>query len=96
MASGDKIYIGVKSIQRGTITIPASTASKTATITAVNPDKALVVFSGFVFGDHQYDSFSGNATASLTLTNATTVTASRYNTSSDDTLTIPYQVIEFY
>lgn len=96
MASGDKIYIGIKSIQRGVITIASKAESATATINVVDTAKSLVIFSGSVYNDHQYDSFNGNATAYLELTDSTTVTAKRHNTSCDYALTIPYQVIEFH
>ena len=96
MASGDKIYIGIKSIQRGVITIPTKTKDATVTINEVDTSKAIVVFSGSVLGTHQSDAYSGNATAYLQLTNSTTVTATRYGNSSEYTVTIPYQVIEFH
>lgn len=87
----------VKSVQRGTITIGATDASKTATISKVDVNKAVVLFSGF--------SLSTTTTAvnglakvfpMLELTNSTTVTATKLTGLSDSPNTVvPYQVIEY-
>lgn len=76
----------IKSVQRGTITKPATTA----TITAVNPAKSVVDYLGNTTG-------SGGAISSqqwnyLTLTNSTTVTA----TGANDSQIAGYQVIELF
>ncbi len=65
----------LRSRQAFAILIPASTTSVAATITAVTVGKALVIFGGQYVnaGDDQI-------TAYLTLTNATTVTATNSNT----------------
>lgn len=82
----------IKSNQAGTIAL-ATVASNTATITAVNTSKATVIN----LGNMTDDSVSGNGqrwTVRLTLTNATTVTAT--HGSANDNLTASYQVVEFF
>jgi len=65
----------LRSRQAFAITIPPSTTSVAATITAVTVGKALVIFGGQYVnaGDDQIPAY-------LTLTNATTVTATNSNT----------------
>ena len=81
---------GVKSVQTGTILMIGVT-SNTATISSVNTAKSVVLFGGWTT-----DNTSGTLTFApyLTLTNATTVTATRSNTS--NTTTVSYTVLEFY
>jgi len=66
----------IKSIQRGTITVPNSTTSATATVTAVVTGKAELRMLGA-------STTSGETAAPelrVTLTNSTTITATRVNT----------------
>lgn len=80
----------VKSVQRGTITIPVNGYSATATITAVNMNKAVVIYGGYDgYVLNQYD-------VKLDLTNSTTVTASSKSKFTMNNADVPYQVIEFY
>ena len=65
-------------------------ATATATITAVNTNKAVVLFSGLTTKSDDFSYFTH-----LTLTNSTTVTATRFVTSATEN-TVPYQVIEYY
>lgn len=83
---------GIKSIQRGTITVAlsAGAGSNTATITSVNTAKSAIEFLG-VTPDSQT---SATAWGRVTLTNSTTVTANAAG-SSDRNITIGYQVVEF-
>lgn len=83
---------GVKSIQRGTITIAAAESSNTATISSVDTNKAFVLYGGHTFSGTS-SAFSSLA-ANVVLTNATTVTASRVGTNNDTILA--YTVVEFY
>ena len=80
----------LKSVQRGTITLSA-VASNTATITAVDITKSVLV-------DLRYSTTElavpNTITTRVTLTNATTVTASR--AVGTGTSVIGYQVAEFY
>lgn len=87
----------VKSVQRGVITIEATAASKTATISKVDVNKAVVLFSGFNLSTST-SAVSGLAKVfpMLELTNSTTVTATKLTGLSDGPNTVvPYQVIEY-
>ena len=79
----------VKSIQRGIINIPRDYETATAKISSVNINKAVVLFSGISFMN-EITNFSR-----IELTNATTVTATRFSDNSNDVY-VPYQVLEFY
>lgn len=77
---------GIKSIQRGTLTIASNQLSGTATITSVNTAKAQVTYNGV--------SNSYNPEARLELTNATTLTATRGN-GDPSAAPVSYEVIEW-
>lgn len=88
---GSRTSTVVKSLQRGVISIADVPTSGTATITAVNTAKSVVLFGGIVA------SSGSTLNASLVLTDATTVTASTNKSSgSGVTATVPWQVVEFY
>ena len=86
----------IKSVQRGVISLDATTQN--STIAAVNVNKAVIIPLGV------YTDYSGNYgyyytgaayhSAKLILTNSTTVTAQR-NKSNQGTLVVGYEVIEF-
>lgn len=79
----------IKSIQRGVITIPAESVSATATIASVNISKAIIILTGVTT---DYD--TARMFPCLTLTDSTTITATReYNYGHTTTLT--YEVVEF-
>lgn len=80
----------VRSIQRGTIAITNS-ATGTATITAVVPGNSVVRFLGANATSDQGDL----GYARITLTDATTVTASRFSTVAEVT-TVGFEVTEFW
>lgn len=81
--------VGINSIQRGTITISGATATATATITAVDVDKTELRILG------QYHNQSTEAfKAYLTLTNSTTITATR-GTASSGTTVISWELTEY-
>ena len=85
----------VKSIQRGIIKIDKVT-SASATIKSVNTNKAVVIYTGC---NLMYPPGAFEYTPYLTLTNSTTVTATRYDAGANydwHTTIVPYQVIEFY
>lgn len=82
----------ILSVQRGLITIANTATSGTATITAVDPNNAIVLYGGLNGNPPTTDSQS-TMWAIVTLTNSTTVTASRVG--STNSLYMPYQVIEF-
>lgn len=88
-----EFYPGVfRSLQRGTINITNTNLTNTATITAVDVTKALLISLGStnVSGSNRQDS----ARLSLTLTNATTITATRAGTT--NTGRVSYQLAEYY
>lgn len=87
MAFGQSV---IKSIQRGTISLTGTSA--TATITAVDLAKSLVLWGGSDFttaGGYESSHFT-----KMVLTNTTTVTASRQ--ASTGTAILPYQVVEYH
>lgn len=79
----------VKSIQRGGIIIPEGEFEASATITAVNRGKAVVLYGG-TSADYNV------ATSCVQLLSSTKVTVSRNSASSTSQSYVPYQVIEFY
>lgn len=82
----------IKSIQRGTVTCSAA-ASATATITAIDTTKAVVIWAGFTTDDGT--AMQANLVyGRLVLTNATTVTFSRPG--SAGVATVPFTVVEYY
>lgn len=83
----------VKSIQRNLLTIVANSASNTQTINSVDTTKSVVNFIGWAASTTQTAADSGWET--MTLTNATTVTATRGATHATITLLSSYDVIEF-
>jgi hypothetical protein len=88
------VSVGIKSIQRGTISITTSTGtgSNTATITSVDTTKSeiqLLGGSGATTGT--YSGF-----LRIELTNATTVTAYYVGGTVGATIAIGYQVVEHY
>jgi hypothetical protein len=85
----------IKSIQRGTITIPANATSATATITSVNTSKTMINFLGYNH-DTAYTSYSPNIVVPrITLTNSTTVTATKGTSHFASVTIVSYEVIEF-
>lgn len=81
---------GIKSIQRGTITL-SLTLTATATISSVNVNKSMLNFLGCV----DNTGFTTNlGFARIELTNATTITASR-GTGTSGSSVVAYEVIEY-
>ena len=80
----------LKSIQRGVIAMSGTSA--TATITAVDVDKSVLIWGGSRFNHATaHDERAWNTM--LVFTNSTTITASR-NSSVDD-CQLPFQVVEY-
>lgn len=79
---------GLKSIQSGTIGI-ASGVSNTATVTAVNVNKAILIYNGFSTGFN-----SMKYAPHIVLTDATTITATRNESSIEHTY-VGYMLVEF-
>ena len=84
--------LGLKSIQRVTITILSGSNSATANITSVNTAKAVVVHLGS-YSSSGGASDAANSLAAVDLTNATTLTAQRGTT--DGHCYVKVQVLEF-
>ena len=80
----------VKSVQRGSVSI-VSSASGTATITAVVLANSVIRFTGFT--NSTLD--QGDMLPRIELTNTTTVTAYRYDTSANTT-TVFFEVTEYF
>ena len=80
----------VKSVQRGVMTIEAENKQATATISEVNPNKSLVIYTGCVTGNNT------SYLPMLVLTANDTVTATRLSSGDSYGTSVPYQVIEFY
>lgn len=87
---------GIKSVQRGTITMANLETSASATISSVDTSKSMVSFLGFTTTES-----SANLDTYLTrisLTNSTTVTVNRntaFGPSGTRSITVSYEVIEF-
>ncbi len=82
---------GIKSIQRGVLTIGNSQTSGTATISAVNTANVTVDF----LGNDSADTSFGYAWVKMNLQDSTTVAANRMN-ASVNVISVSYQVTEFY
>lgn len=92
---------GIKSIQRGTITVPTaggSGSSATATITAVNTAKTILNYCGCASGQKGATSSSNAAVmARIALTSSTQITASTNVSTGGGTVpTVSYEVIEYF
>ncbi len=81
----------IKSVQAGTIAL-TGVATNTATVTTVNTLKATLMYLGFITNDGggQGQFFKTR----MTLTNATTITATKGNAT--ENVTVSYMLVEFY
>jgi hypothetical protein len=84
---------GVKSIQRGTISITGA-ASATATVTSVNTAKSLLTHLGQT-GYYSATGSDGLGNVRISLTNATTITATAYTVPNVVPLTVSYELVEY-
>ena len=83
----------VDSVQQGTISMTDTTASGTDTISSVTTSRSIVIYNG---DSITVDVGEGRAMTDVSLTNSTTVTATRGTTSSTShSVTTGYVVIEF-
>jgi hypothetical protein len=80
----------IKSIQRGVISLSGSSATATATITAVDTSKSLLNHLGTLVNTDD-----ARQITHLTFTNATTITATR-SASTSGTQEVSFQVVEYY
>lgn len=80
---------GIKSIQRGVITLAHGDLSETATITAVVTAKTMLNYLG-----NSIETDSSTHETRIVLTDTTTITANRAGYAG--AVTISYEVIEYY
>lgn len=80
-------------IQAGTLTIAGNQSSGTATITAVDVSNTLLVPGGYSLNDAA--TTNDAVYVRLTLTNSTTLTATRGKAGGSGVATVPYTVLEF-
>ena len=91
MSTLSQFGAGIKSIQRGTVSIANTASQNTATLaTAVNTSKASINY----LGTSTTASAATDYMATLFLTNSTTVTVTRNGSSGG--VTVSYEVVEFY
>lgn len=83
----------IKTINRGTIGMNTAQTSNTATVTAVNINKSLLNF--MQSSTSSTSPATANDACACELTNSTTITARR-NTSASSSVTVAYELIEFY
>lgn len=82
----------IRSVQYGLVRVNASTASGTATITAVNTANAVLMYLGM---SQDYVTDNANIDAHVVLTNSTTVTATRNGAGPGNYLDVQFVVLEF-
>lgn len=81
----------IKSIQRGLISLPHTSAEVTVAITAVDTSKTMLNYLARSYtGDNKY---AFDTAAYFRLTNATTITVTRQGT--DNVVALSYEVIEY-
>ncbi len=83
----------IQSIQQGTITIASGSNSNTATISSVTTSKTMLVWGG-INTDISTQTTYGRAAVRITLTNSTTVTATREQNTTNN-VTVNFTVVEF-
>lgn len=84
---------GIKSVQRGTISIAGTFASATATVVSVDTNKAELRMLGFT--SSAAGAVNGTSTPRIALTNATTITAERAGAGAD-VVVVSYELTELY
>lgn len=86
----------IKSIQRGTISIPINYSSGDATISSVDLNSAVIICNGSRGGlSSSTDAALNRVMARLSLTNSTTLNAKAYTTASSNATVVSYMVVEF-
>lgn len=86
----------VKSVNRGSIVIGASSNSNTATITSVNTSFTVVGYTGFTAADGSATTAVNVKQSAVILTNATTITAQTSANDATNTRTVGYDAVEFF
>ena len=86
---------GIKSVQRGTITISSGVSSATATVTSVDVNKSLLTHLG-QSGYYTSSSAQGISNVRLFLTNGTTITATTHTNPNAVNYVVSYELVEYY
>lgn len=90
----------IKSIQRGLISIGTTSSSASITITSVDTSKSILYNLGHstaaYINNPYYYGHAYNADIYLSLTNSSTITASRTLTGVDVVQYVSYQIVEYY
>lgn len=86
-------FTAATSVQQGTIAIPAAATSATASITSVTVGRSICFYLGMKFNANNNN--IGEWFCAVTLTNSTTVTASRGMQTNVDSPTVGYAVVAF-
>ena len=90
----------VKSVQTGSIAISGNAKTGTATINAVNPNKSVIIPNGFgltsVPSNNTSPQLIEQGKGYFTLTNSTTVTATRFYASMNYDGQACFTVVEYY
>ena len=84
----------INSVQYGTVTIASGATSGTATITSVDTSKSVLGFLGFTTAVDS-SGVQNRVFPRITLTNATTVTATRDTSDPGKSVTVSFVVTEF-
>lgn len=84
-------FVSVVSLQQGTTTITLANASGTTTVSSVATGRAAL----FYGGQQMAAALADRDTAQIYLTNATTITATRFNNGASGTGTIAWTLVEF-
>lgn len=92
MSNAAQFFGGIKSIQRGSITL-SGVASATATISAVDTSKTELRFLGAKTKD---DTVNPWGTSTVELTNSTTITARWDSAAFGNANTVSWELTEFY
>lgn len=92
---GRRVQGAIKSLQSGTITISGSNLTNTATVASVVPANTILLFLGHN-GDNTGQADMATGAAYLSLTNATTITATRGFQNGTNVCVVVYQLMEFW
>jgi len=84
---------GVKSIQRGTISISGNSPA-TATVTSVNTARSLLTYLGQT-GYYSGTGVDGISNVRIALTSATTITATAFIAPNAGAFTVSYELVEY-
>jgi hypothetical protein len=85
---------GIKSIQRGTISITSPNTTATATVTSVNTAKSLLTYLGQT-GYYGGTGVDGISNVRIALTNSTTITATTFTIPNAGGLAVSYELVEY-